>query len=1004
MKIPNIDESTEEDIIHYIKEIAPSYTPEWRLNKENPDVGTALGLIYAEMMADTIKQFNRVPEKNMLSFFHMLGTKLLPAIPATGYITMNLVDGAIEGAEVKRGTQVIANVVEEDGSMLTFETTNDLYVTPAKLKKIFFADRKRDQLYLLYEEERFLEKKEMFHLFDEKGKNLQEHVIWIGDDSTLFMEGAACVTVTFKTYHVAETSNERVEPFLNTENVEISYLTEKGFCPFARRTLSEGKLLLWKESQQPKSICGVQQEQEAFWIRFIIKNIEGLENFFVNEIWIRSEGREILPEFVYADEMEQKVRKFLPFGERFTEFSEVYLASQEVLSKKNAWIEMTFDLDFVKVPLESSGEQEAMDWKVIMKQEAFKLDEEYDITIHSILWEYYNGFGWKRLFVNNQYSDIFNAKHGIQQNIGIQFQCPEDIEPFLVNSLYSFYIRARVIRVNNAFKIKGSYLSPIMSQVQFRYEYGNDGNIPKNIVAMNNRELTYDAKNQVFDQKTWIPFITELEQEKGTLYLGFDEAPVEGPIKILFSMKDIIMEETGRLQFEYYGNKQWKTLHAIDETEGFKKTGLLTLIGNHDFEQWKLFGENLYWIRIIDAEGYYSNTKQKVKLPCVEGIYINSTQIIAAKTQTEENFFMEPNQKNAVFELLNKQVYKAEVWVNEQKEIDRRELLKIEKEYKVKYEYNQDGELDASWVLWQEVEDFSVSKPMDRHYKIDKIMGILGFSDGKNGQIPSSGRSETIKVLYSCGGGRCGNLEPKSITRMNQSIGFINYVNNEEYTTGGCNQETIEEALKRASASLKHGYRAVTTEDYEVMALEATRNIWKAKCFSNCNALGEKQYGCITLVLLQKDFMKGRKYFDTVREQVMTYLQHKIVGNVASLKHFYVTEPQFLEMNVSVTLAVEEFNQVFEARKEALYRLYDFLDPMNGNFDKKGWEIGTLPNKTQILNIVKDIKQVHYVKSIRITAYHRGTHGMVEVDLENSENNGFALALNGKHEIFIEIG
>ena len=89
VKLPEIDQRNKEDIKAYMKKQLSTYTPEWRFDEDNPDVGTALAMIYAEMMGDTIYRFNQVPERTKLTFFNQLGANLAPAVPAYGYITFS---------------------------------------------------------------------------------------------------------------------------------------------------------------------------------------------------------------------------------------------------------------------------------------------------------------------------------------------------------------------------------------------------------------------------------------------------------------------------------------------------------------------------------------------------------------------------------------------------------------------------------------------------------------------------------------------------------------------------------------------------------------------------------------------------------------------------------------------------------------------------------------------------------------------------------------------------
>ena len=93
---------------------------------------------------------------------------------------------------------------------------------------------------------------------------------------------------------------------------------------------------------------------------------------------------------------------------------------------------MSFSLDYERIPLENSGEPER-DWKLVMKRSDFKPDPEYDITVERVIWEYYNGTGWSRLFDGTENSHIFNGGDGTMgQKFTIEFTCPEDARPFLV--------------------------------------------------------------------------------------------------------------------------------------------------------------------------------------------------------------------------------------------------------------------------------------------------------------------------------------------------------------------------------------------------------------------------------------------------------------------------------------------------------------------------------------------------------------------------------------------
>ena len=71
-----------EEIIRKIGAVAASYTPEWDFNPESPDIGSALALVYADMLGETARQMDRLGYKNQLAFFGSLGAERKPAVPA----------------------------------------------------------------------------------------------------------------------------------------------------------------------------------------------------------------------------------------------------------------------------------------------------------------------------------------------------------------------------------------------------------------------------------------------------------------------------------------------------------------------------------------------------------------------------------------------------------------------------------------------------------------------------------------------------------------------------------------------------------------------------------------------------------------------------------------------------------------------------------------------------------------------------------------------------------
>ena len=163
-----------EEIKKIFKARAQSFTPEWNMDTDNPDIAAALAMVYADMVEGTMKKINNLPLKNIIAFHNTFNASLLPASPSQGYVSFSLSASDIGSTEVQKGTVMIA--YSEDGTPVRYETCDDVLVSPCNVVKAFCADDNADKIceYTEIESSRT-------ELFDMSGKNLQSHVLRIAD-------------------------------------------------------------------------------------------------------------------------------------------------------------------------------------------------------------------------------------------------------------------------------------------------------------------------------------------------------------------------------------------------------------------------------------------------------------------------------------------------------------------------------------------------------------------------------------------------------------------------------------------------------------------------------------------------------------------------------------------------------------------------------------------------------------------------------------------------------
>lgn len=992
MKTPYIDKRNKEDILNYIKDIAPYYAPKWRFDLDDMDMGSVLALIYTDMFLGTIDRLNKVPYKNFLTFLNSINANLKPSVPAKGYITLNLVEGIDEGVLVRKGEKLSAQ--GEDSESIIFETLKNVYVTPARIKYIYSSSFKNDTIIKSYDRN-IKEDDKTIIIFNKRKENLQKHEFYIHNKEVLNLIGRGKINIHFE-FNNRENSEEIMTLLCDSNISSWSYLLKGVYIPLTNIVKVNNTIEIYKdfkntdfeENENEKDIIGV--------IKCEIRNIEKIKELKVKKILLTSQAEEILPNRIYSNDIEQEEEKFFVFGDRFSIYNDLYISSDEVFCKYGADIELNFQLEFEKVPIESMDLEQEVNWKLIMKKSMFKKEKEYEISINEVIWEYWNGTGWGRLYTDNDYSKLFNNTSEFQKKkIQVKFNCPKDMQETVVNSYDGYFIRARILKIYNAYMTKGYYISPIIDNISLNYKY-NKKIIPTEIQTFNNMVKNIYKSHDINDDTMELLIVQRLDFQNNVTYFVFDKKPEGSPIKILFFLESLSVENMPLLIWEYYSKDGWKVLSLVDETDNMKKSGIISFLGESDFEKNTIFNTKGYWIRIHNPSGYYEN--DDCILPKIKAIYINSTPIIQNDTQEEELFYIESYEKKKVCNLIRDNINDIEVWVNEQGKISDEDIKNID-EKNFKLINNLAGEIEEIWVKWIEVNDFIISKENDRHYVVDRNSGEVYFGDGINGKIPSSQNSESIKIYYDIGGGEKGNLKEGKIDSMTRSLGYINKVFNPIETSGGCNMENIDQAIERTPNILQNRGRAVTISDYENLVLESSRHIKKAKCFSGLNVLGEKEPGTITLVILQNGDFGNDICFNKLKEDVILYLSKKNINILNKKRKFNIICPYFIEISVKVEVETFDLDSVLSLKQEIEETINKFIDPLKGKFDGNGWQIGEIPVRTQILNSLKNIKNIKKIKNIILSESVYNNGNRQDIDIYTFSKKIYSMPINGKHSI-----
>ena len=121
-----------------------------------------------------------------------------------------------------------------------------------------------------------------------------------------------------------------------------------------------------------------------------------------------------------------------------------------------------------------------------------------------------------------------------------------------------------------------------------------------------------------------------------------------------------------------------------------------------------------------------------------------------------------------------------------------------------------------------------------------------------------------------------------------------------------------------------------------------------------------------------------------------------------SSSSLYIREPLMVEIELLVTAEVQGFADMFPVRNAIGKAIEEFLDPVTGNFDQKGWQIGTLPDRLQMETVIKKVPGLISLKSLVVFGRLPGEPGRPEADLDEIRRHPYVLPVGGSHQIRLQ--
>ncbi len=434
------------------------------------------------------------------------------------------------------------------------------------------------------------------------------------------------------------------------------------------------------------------------------------------------------------------------------------------------------------------------------------------------------------------------------------------------------------------------------------------------------------------------------------LYLGF-KAPENHanvfPAKISLRVFLPVAEQAGKaqkaadatipptppvkLEWEYLpeNTQRWRKLTVYkDESAAFIREGYIEIQGPSDLQATSLqkVSEECYWLRCrLVGESYPAG-----RVPKIAFIRANVVAAENLSTVRDEVVGTSDGEPDQSFTL-------------ERRPVSRKTL-----------ELVLESSTQAESV-WEQVDDFLHSKFDSPHYVLDATSGTIRFGDGKNGLIPVAGTTITARS-YRYGGGQNSNVASKAVNMLLGSVDGVESVTNERRAEGGQDEQSIDELKRSAPEMIRSRNRAVTPEDYEVLAKQVGGVLQaKALALANPNHPGVEVPGAVTVVIVpDNDDLAPKPSSDIIR-QVCKYLNDFRLLTT----EVYVKGPDYKAIRVEATLEVQPYAAFDEVKRQVIAAINEYLNP-------RTWEFGGELYPTNLYAVILKVKDVKVVKSLTL--------------------------------------
>jgi predicted phage baseplate assembly protein len=402
---------------------------------------------------------------------------------------------------------------------------------------------------------------------------------------------------------------------------------------------------------------------------------------------------------------------------------------------------------------------------------------------------------------------------------------------------------------------------------------------------------------QPFPQKMrFLALRPEAETSGKPQRIGLQDADLVPPVDLVWEYRPKAARDT------------WERLNVYrDESVALTRDGYIDVEGPQQIEPAILasLGPQLpaphYWLRVrLDANSYLQG-----RAPHLEFLLPNAVDAVNLTTETGTTLGASNGRGEQSFSFPKRPVDPASLQIT------------------------ITGNGGGVEIDWKPVDDFFASKAGDKHYTLNATAGSIAFGDGAMGLIPPAG-SVIAAPVWRYGGGSAANaVQAGAVKTMVDQIVGVDKVINPRAAAGGSEEQSLDDFIKTAPATLRAEKGAVTASDFESHA-RSIGGVAKVK------AVGGRHPdfpdvvvpGAVTVfVVANTDRMPPLPSAELIRSVCRLLDAKRLITT-----EVYVAAPAFLEVRIEARLLVAPQASFDQVAQDARARLDAFLSPAARDF------------------------------------------------------------------------